>query len=191
MVQLLDTHWDVKFSREAISARLNNPKLETDLYPVGSWRDHPPTGVQVDLSQPQPAPPPSTDDDDDEDDRSTAGAAPEELRQALGLPACDGCAPGSNNWVIAGKHTASGKPLLANDMHLSLTEPNVWYMADLRAPGYHAAGVTRRECRTSSPAITSTWPGALPRSSPTCRTCTWSYWTIMATTKATMPHGIL
>ncbi len=142
MVQLLDTHWDVKFSREAISARLKNPKLETDLYPVGSWRDHPPTGVQVDLSKPRPAPPPSTDDDDDEDDRSTAGAAPEELRQALGLPACDGCAPGSNNWVIAGKHTASGKPLLANDMHLSLTEPNVWYMADLRAPGYHAAGVT-------------------------------------------------
>ena len=51
-------------------------------------------------------------------------------------------APGSNNWVISGKHTASGKPLLSNDMHLSLTEPNIWYMADLRAPGFHAAGVT-------------------------------------------------
>ena len=60
----------------------------------------------------------------------------------LGLPDCAGCAPGSNNWVIAGKHTASGKPLLSNDMHLSLTEPNIWYMADLRAPGFHAAGVT-------------------------------------------------
>ncbi|HLY18881.1 MAG TPA: penicillin acylase family protein, partial [Bryobacteraceae bacterium] len=64
------------------------------------------------------------------------------LRTLLGLPDCDGCAPGSNNWVVAGKHTASGKPLLSNDMHLSLTEPNIWYMADLRAPGFHAAGVT-------------------------------------------------
>ena len=60
----------------------------------------------------------------------------------MGLPACDGCAPGSNNWVIAGRHTASGKPLLSNDMHLGLTEPNIWYMADLSAPGFHAAGVT-------------------------------------------------
>ncbi len=60
----------------------------------------------------------------------------------MGLPACAGCAPGSNNWVISGKHTASGKPLLANDMHLGLSVPNIWYMAGLSAPGYHAAGVT-------------------------------------------------
>jgi penicillin amidase len=145
LVQGLDTHWETKLERERIAAKLEkfrNPKLEADLYPVGSWRDHPPTGVQVDLSQPQPAPSPATDDDEDEDDRSTAGAAPEELRQVLGLPTCDGCAPGSNNWVIAGKHTASGKPLLSNDMHLTLLEPNIWFMADLRAPGYHVAGVT-------------------------------------------------
>ena len=58
------------------------------------------------------------------------------------LRLCRDCTPGSNNWVIAGKHTASGKPLLSNDMHLGLTEPNIWYMADLRAPGFHAAGVT-------------------------------------------------
>jgi penicillin amidase len=144
LVQGLDTHWETKLERERIAAKLGrfrNPKLEADLYPVGSWRDHPPTGVQVDLSQPRPAPPPATDDEDD-DDRSTAGAAPEELRQALGLPACDGCVPGSNNWVIAGRHTASGKPLLSNDMHLTLLEPNIWFMADLRAPGYHVTGVT-------------------------------------------------
>jgi penicillin G amidase len=57
-------------------------------------------------------------------------------------PVCPDCTPGSNNWVVAGTHTASGKPLLSNDMHLSLTVPNIWYMADLRAPGFHAAGVT-------------------------------------------------
>ncbi len=58
------------------------------------------------------------------------------------MPTCEGCTLGSNNWVIAGSHTASGKPLLSNDMHLGLTVPNIWYMADLSAPGFHAAGVT-------------------------------------------------
>ncbi len=142
MVDMLDTHWDVKLARQEIAARLNNPKLEAELYPVGSWRDRPPTGEVVDLTQPRPAPPPVN--DDEEDDRTQAGNEFDlrGLRTTLGLPDCAGCAPGSNNWVIAGKHTASGKPLLSNDMHLSLTEPNIWYMADLRAPGFHAAGVT-------------------------------------------------
>ncbi len=151
MVQMLDTHWDVKLARERIAADLHNPKLESDLYPVGSWRDHPPTGVLLDLSQPHPEPP-TTEDEDDEDDRNQTSLAPariplahEDLRalhSLLGLPSCTGCTPGSNNWVISGQHTASGKPLLSNDMHLPLTEPNIWFMADLRAPGYHAAGVT-------------------------------------------------
>jgi penicillin amidase len=44
--------------------------------------------------------------------------------------------------VVAGKHTASGKPMLSNDMHLGLAVPNIWFMADLSAPGFHAAGVT-------------------------------------------------
>jgi len=64
------------------------------------------------------------------------------LLALLGQPNCDGCASGSNNWVVAGTHTASGKPLLSNDTHLTLREPDTWYMADLRAPGFHAAGVT-------------------------------------------------
>ena len=148
MVQILDTHWDVKLERERIAADLHNAKLEADLYPVGSWRDHPPTGVQVDLSQPHPQPPASSEDDEDDDRTQTKNApsaAHEDLsalRATLGLPDCAGCTLGSNNWVIAGKYTASGKPLLSNDMHLGLTEPNVWFMADLKAPGYHAAGVT-------------------------------------------------
>jgi penicillin amidase len=145
MVQMLDTHWETKLSREAVAAKLNNPKLEVDLYPVGSWRDHPPTGVLANPSQPQPKSAPSSGEDED---RSQASAAPDAyedtlaLRALFGLSACDGCALGSNNWVIAGSHTASGKPLLSNDMHLGLTEPNIWYMADLKAPGFHAAGVT-------------------------------------------------
>jgi penicillin amidase len=147
MVQDLDTHWYTKLSRERISRDLHDEKLEADLYPVGSWRDHPPTGEVIDWSKPHPAPPgTNVDDDDDNTQASAAPAAAHEdmaaLRALLGLPTCEGCTLGSNNWVIAGSHTASGKPLLSNDMHLGLTEPNVWFMADLLAPGFHAAGVT-------------------------------------------------
>ena len=38
---------------------------------------------------------------------------------------------GSNNWVLSGAHTKSGLPLLANDPHLGLTTPQVWYYAHL------------------------------------------------------------
>ena len=48
----------------------------------------------------------------------------------------------SNNWVVSGKHTASGKPLLANDPHIPASAPNVWYQTQLSAPGIHVAGVT-------------------------------------------------
>jgi penicillin amidase len=49
---------------------------------------------------------------------------------------------GSNNWVVAGTHTASGKPLLANDPHLKLSAPALWYFARLEAPGLKMAGAT-------------------------------------------------
>jgi penicillin amidase len=48
----------------------------------------------------------------------------------------------SNNWVVAGKRTFSGKPLLANDPHIPGAAPGVWYMTELTAPGLHVAGVT-------------------------------------------------
>jgi len=143
MAQTLDDHWDAKLAREQIAARLHNSKLEADLYPVGSWRDHPPTGLVVDLTQPHPIPP--SHDDDEDDDRTQTRVTPHEdmrmLHTLLRETACADCVPGSNQWVIAGRYTASGKPLLSNDMHLALTVPNIWYMADLRAPGFHAAGV--------------------------------------------------
>jgi penicillin amidase len=41
---------------------------------------------------------------------------------------------GSNNWVVPGTHTASGHPLLANDPHLALSAPAIWYFARLQAP---------------------------------------------------------
>jgi penicillin amidase len=48
----------------------------------------------------------------------------------------------SNNWVVAGSRTASGKPLLANDPHLPASAPSIWYMMHLSAPGVRVAGVT-------------------------------------------------
>jgi len=48
----------------------------------------------------------------------------------------------SNNWVVSGKLTATGKPLLANDPHIPASAPNVWYQTQLIAPGLHVAGVT-------------------------------------------------
>ncbi len=49
---------------------------------------------------------------------------------------------GSNNWVISGAHTQSGRPLLANDMHLPHRIPNTWYEAHLTCGDFDVAGVT-------------------------------------------------
>ena len=49
---------------------------------------------------------------------------------------------GSNNWVLAGSRTTTGRPLLANDPHLGLNTPALWYFARLQAPGLDVAGAT-------------------------------------------------
>jgi penicillin amidase len=49
--------------------------------------------------------------------------------------------PGSNSWAVAGSHTASGKPMLSNDMHLEFSIPGVWYMVHLQCPGMNVEGV--------------------------------------------------
>ncbi len=49
---------------------------------------------------------------------------------------------GSNNWVVDGTMTASGKPMLANDPHLALTAPGIWYYARLNTPDMMVLGVT-------------------------------------------------
>ena len=47
----------------------------------------------------------------------------------------------SNNWVVSGKRTITGKPLLANDPHLRPTAPSIWHLVHLSAPGVRVAGV--------------------------------------------------
>ena len=49
---------------------------------------------------------------------------------------------GSNNWVVGGGLSETGKPLLANDPHLGLSAPALWYFAHLSAPGLNVIGAT-------------------------------------------------
>lgn len=46
----------------------------------------------------------------------------------------------SNSWVVGGARTRSGMPLLANDMHLGLDHPSIWYLIGLHAPGLDVVG---------------------------------------------------
>ena len=154
MFQDLTNSFPQKLNREALSAKLP-PELLADLYPVGSWRDHPPTQPVIDLTNP------ATDFTEIPLDKSQSKldkpvpyAA--SARDLLALQQtfapfstssrCEGCTAGSNNWAVTGTRTASGKPLLSNDMHLNHSVPGVWYTADLHAPtpngDFHVAGVT-------------------------------------------------
>ncbi|RVU25512.1 penicillin acylase family protein [Sandaracinomonas limnophila] len=49
---------------------------------------------------------------------------------------------GSNNWAVAGSKTFSGMPILANDPHLTLSLPSIWYQIQLHAPGVNVYGAT-------------------------------------------------
>ncbi len=54
----------------------------------------------------------------------------------------DGTHLGSNNWVVDGKHSISGKPIIANDPHLPLQAPATWYVAVIRSKDWHCSGFT-------------------------------------------------
>ena len=107
-----------KLEREKIAAKLG-PELTADLFPTASGRDILPDGerpLAAQHAQLRPATP-------------GANAAPELV-------------PGSNNWVLSGAHTASGRPLLSNDMHLPHRIPNTWYEIHLTSGDYDVAGVS-------------------------------------------------
>lgn len=59
------------------------------------------------------------------------------LEASLGGPRIDW---GSNNWVVHGSHIATGKPLLANDMHLGLNMPSIWYEIGLHGGRFDSVG---------------------------------------------------
>jgi penicillin amidase len=130
-------------TREKILAKLG-PELTADLYVNSSWRDRPPAATRPRMDEDNPAVSRDEDDDNDNDNDdegepvgqgssliSTLSAAEQELFR-----------PGSNNWVVSGQHTVTGKPLLSNDMHLDHQMPNLWFAVHLKTAEFEVAGVT-------------------------------------------------
>jgi penicillin G amidase len=150
-----------KLEKEKILARLG-PELTADLFVNTSWRDHPPgaDGSPIELETPQETTPdeeeqapqaPNHKNDEKQIPRGQSSFLQNPEKQIPRFARDDKTSgswddppmrPGSNNWVISGAHTASGKPLLSNDMHLDLEIPNVWYEAHLTAGDFDVVGVT-------------------------------------------------
>jgi penicillin amidase len=127
--------------RERILAKLG-AEMTDDLYVNRSWHDRPPTVMREDLSTPNKAPADSDDEEDDEgpDNSVTQGKIPAHRSAYAELE--EAAVNGSNDWVISGAHTVTGKPLLCDDMHLSHQMPNLWYEAHLHSGTLDVAGVT-------------------------------------------------
>jgi len=137
MVETLTTSPKPALVREKILSRLG-PDLTRDLYVNTSSRDHPPT-----MNVPRFDVPPA--------DKSTETASAARITSAASLPWApwlenflrDQPAPlGSNNWVVSGAHSTTGRPLVSNDMHLGHQMPNLWYAAHLRSRSFDVVGVT-------------------------------------------------
>jgi penicillin amidase len=129
------------FTREKILAKLG-PELTADLYVNRSWHDRPPTVMKENLADQQD----QNDSDDDDDDDDDSGPDNAVTQRDRGPEVWAQHAPeavnGSNDWVVSGAHTVTGKPLLSNDMHLGHQMPNLWYEAHLKCGVLDVAGVT-------------------------------------------------
>ncbi len=165
MYQTLTDTWERELDRAKVEARVDADNSK-DLFGVDAPMDHFVVGdpdIPNDGSQASRVDPDDEDDDDDmpTDDVLKASAHPTgsvrtpetyaDLTSAL-WPSVAGYLEetqseirkglGSNNWVVSGAHTATGKPLLANDTHLELSIPPIWYEIHLSAPGFNAKGFT-------------------------------------------------
>src|SRR6267378_1992885 len=127
-------------TREKILAKLG-PELTADLYINSSWRDRPPTTARARMDDEEPAVSSDGSDEDDGDDGEPVGEG-SSLISAFSAAEQDLFRPGSNNWVVSGQHTVTGKPLLSNDMHLDHQMPNLWFAAHLKSGNFDVAGVT-------------------------------------------------
>jgi penicillin amidase len=145
MVETLSISPSAALTREKVLAKLG-PELTADLYVNTSWHDHPPTAPVAALD----GAPPQT--------RSTPGQnltpfLPSAVLSSEPIPQLlepwlqpffheQTLALGSNNWVVSGAHTVTGRPLLSNDMHLGHQMPNLWYEAHLHSGDFDVIGVT-------------------------------------------------
>jgi penicillin amidase len=128
----LDLNGDGRNERERrfaqMRAALPGPVVDMLLSPDGRW-EAPLQGATA----PAPTLPPAS----VFDLRSNVVAA------MPGAPVGETVHPGSNNFAVAGKHTGNGAAIVANDMHLGLRVPNIWFRARMRYPDPSAPGGTR------------------------------------------------
>jgi len=125
-----------KLNRETLSAHLP-ATLAADLYPITSWRDHPPAAAAPNLTAPHEL----IEVPLDKSQASTV--APRDLLHISQLlNPCAECVAGSNNWAIAADRSASGAPIVSNDMHLTLNAPDIWYQAALHTTALNVTGFT-------------------------------------------------
>ena len=124
--------------REKILAKLG-PELTADLYVNRSWHDRPPTVMREDLNNKEDR---NDSDDDEEDGPDNSVTLRRNPAQEIWAQGAAEAVKGSNDWVVSGEHTVTGKPLLSNDMHLGHQMPNLWYEAHLKSNDFDVAGVT-------------------------------------------------
>ena len=142
--ETLSTSWPTDLTRAAFSDL--PPAVYTRLFPETSPLDVLVVGSDRPAKNKASALPPAGRGPGAPVGADTLGAlsGAEDARRAalgrVGLYAVD-CAA-SNNWVVSGKRTVTGKPLLANDPHLSASAPSIWYMAHLSTPANRVAGVS-------------------------------------------------
>jgi len=129
----LSQTWETDLMREHISAKLGRD-LFSDLFPDHAALDVPVADVPFPSHQGPTTIGTKLGNDASQDNL---------LGEAFFLTKMDSPGGvGSNNWVVNGSHTKSGKPLLANDPHLAHSIPSVWYMIHLKAPELNVTGVS-------------------------------------------------
>lgn len=168
MYQVLASGYEDKLTREALTAKLG-PELASQAFPSHSpWDvvpgEAPPPPArnfgrgfgrggfgQRGFPNPTPAPVPPGPERRFRPRRSPAPLPGSPARTSLdnlpvfGVPAPE-LAPaslrgGSNNWVLSGERSFTGKPILANDPHLQFQIPGLWWAVQLTAPGLNVEGV--------------------------------------------------
>ena len=153
MSRILSDTWEWELNRARVTEAVG-PERARDLFVVDSELDRVVVGEAAQSAPPAKAAPAATKRVSAARPadvlRAAAYAQPAQAEQALALASAARALSaarddfelraGSNNWVVSGAHTASGKPLLANDTHLPNDVPSIWYLAHLQAPGYNVKG---------------------------------------------------
>jgi penicillin amidase len=140
MWKVLTTTWQSKLNRAWVTQRLG-PDKARDLFVIDSPLDHYVVGQPAPLTAPPAGSPVQPGASAVSSEAPVSSAAWSEARGILAQFQADiSGALGSNNFVVNGAHTYSGKPLLANDTHLGLGVPCIWYIVHLEAPGWNVKG---------------------------------------------------